>query len=81
MSEQTVRNGGDLIGLATWGAWFAGIIPAIGLALTAIWTYFRIIEMITGEPFHKSRQGAWLRAKLGKCFKRNDEEKTHAGNS
>jgi hypothetical protein len=61
VNEQMVRNSGDLIGLATWGAWFVGWIPTIGLTFTAIWTFFRLVEMITGKPFHQTRMAAAIR--------------------
>lgn len=32
-----------------------GYLPAIAAALTVLWTAGRLVEMFTGEPFHKSR--------------------------
>jgi hypothetical protein len=59
--EQMVRNGGDVLGLVSWVGWFAGVLPAIGLFVTAVWTVMRITEMVTGEPFHKTRAAAAIR--------------------
>lgn len=50
--QHTIRHVGDIAAIgAAVAAWIA---PAAGL-LTLVWTGMRIVEMLTGHPFHKTR--------------------------
>jgi chromate transport protein ChrA len=72
-TEQHVRTGGDILSAGGLVATLMGYLPAIAAVVTITWTAMRITEMVTGEPFHKTRVAQAVRCFFRRIFpKRGD---------
>jgi hypothetical protein len=58
--EHAVRNVGDAISAAGVVGTLIKVLPAIAAVVSLVWTVMRIVEMLTGKPFHLTRLGRWL---------------------